>query len=79
MRRYSLVPVNAIWFNVMLWMTVAAGLALRGWLCPVMSLPFMGHSMEFSVRMPLLIVAGGLSLRTAFYALVEVGRWLNVP
>jgi hypothetical protein len=60
-------------------MTVAVGLALKGWLRPEISLPFMGQSIEFSVRMPLYIMAVGLFLRIAFYALEEVGKWLNVP
>jgi len=79
MRRYPLVSMNVIGFNVIFWMTLAAGLALKGWLRPDMSLPFMGQSIEFSVRMPLFIMAGGLFLRTALYAWEEVGRWLNVP
>lgn len=76
MRRYRLVPVNAILFKVVFGASVAGGLALWGWLRPEISLPFMGQSITFSMRTPLLVMAGVLAINVLFSAWQEVRKWL---
>lgn len=78
MRRSQLVPINVIWFMVALGLSFSASLALWAWLRPEMSLPFMGQSIVFSIRMPLLVMAGGLLVSVVSYAWQEVWKWINL-
>ena len=77
MRQTRLVPVEVIWFKVIIGVTFAVGLALWGWLRPDVSLPLMGQSISVSVRIPLLALSGVLFFDIVFYAWREGGKWLD--
>ena len=77
MKRYQLDSVNVIRFKVLIGLAFAACLSLWGWLLPEMSFPFLGRSITFSIRMPLLAMAGILLLSVVTYTWREVTGWLN--
>lgn len=76
MKRPRLIPMNILWFEIVSCISISAILALWGWLRPEVSLPFMGQSIVFSIRMPLLLAAAGLFVRVVLFACEEVWKWI---